>query len=147
MTLFALCVFGLSLFGIVFLFMMKRYELSRGTLMGGALRDQADLFALRVKWVIMVIEWYLARTPIFLSVLARYGVRMAALGFANLARTSEQQAHRLADMVSHKRNFERRETRSEFLKQMSEHPMRNQNGSHGAGKNGNGKDDGPVATS
>jgi hypothetical protein len=134
MIAFAGSVFGLSLFGIVLLFMMKKYELARGTLMGGGMRDRADLFALRVKWVIMVIEWYLARTPIFLSVLARYGVRMAALGFANLARTSEQQAHRLADMVSHKRNFERRETRSEFLKQMSEH--KSSNGSSGTDTNG-----------
>ncbi|OGG58397.1 hypothetical protein A2765_05615 [Candidatus Kaiserbacteria bacterium RIFCSPHIGHO2_01_FULL_56_24] len=134
MTLFAGIMFGLSLFGIVILFAIKRYELARGALVGGSWRGRADDFALRVKWAIMVIEWYLARTPIFVSVLVRYGVRMAALGFANLARTSEAQAHRLAEMVSHKRNFERRETRSEFLKQVSEH------------KNGNGKDDGPVAT-
>lgn len=129
MTLFAVSIFGLSLFGIVLLFGMKRMEIARGALIGGAWRESADLFALRVKWVIMVIEWYLARTPIFVSVLVRYGVRMAALGFANLARTSEAQAHRLADMVSHKRNFERRETRSEFLKQMSEH--KSTNGSSG----------------
>jgi hypothetical protein len=43
------------------------------------------------------------------------------LGFAAFARSSERQAHRLADLVSHKHGFVPRETRSEFLRKMSEH--------------------------
>lgn len=134
MILAAGIVFGASLFGIIVLFSVKRYEVARGSLVGGAWRARADDFALDVKWVIMVIEWYLARTPDMFLALVRLGIRAGALGFARLARTSEEQAHRLADFVSHKRNFERRETKSEFLKQVGEY------------KNGNGKDDGPVAS-
>ena len=52
--------------------------------------------------------------------LSRFLVHEAALGIARAARYSERQAHRLADMVSHKRGFERRETRSEFLRKVSE---------------------------
>jgi len=47
-------------------------------------------------------------------------VREAALGLAASARYLERQAHRLADLVSHKRGFERRETKSEFLKQVTD---------------------------
>ena len=38
------------------------------------------------------------------------------------------QSHRLADSVSHKRNFERLETKSEFLKKVAEHKNGNDNG-------------------
>ena len=47
-------------------------------------------------------------------------LHFAALEFAHLARQASRQAHRLADFVSHKRNFERKETRSEFLRKMTE---------------------------
>lgn len=142
MTIVAISVFAFSVVGILALFLMKKLELSRGSLYGGVWRDEADLFAMRVKWVFLVVEWYLARLPDFLFLLSRYGVRNGALHAARLARYAETQAYRLADFVSHKRNFERRETKSNYLKQVSEHPMRSQNGSHGAGKN----DGGPVAT-
>lgn len=135
MTLAAGIVFGASLFGIISLFIVKRYEVARGTLVGGAWRGRADDFALDVKWGIMVIEWYLARAPVYLSAFVRLAIRISALGFARLARISEEQAHRLADFVSHKRNFERRETKSAFLKHVGEY------------KNGNGRDEPPVATS
>ncbi len=138
MTFAAGIVFGFSLFSILVLFLMKRYEVANGRLIGGSARDSADLFALRVKWVLMVIEWYLARTPDILLVFTRFGVRFLALSFARLARTAEGEAHRLADFVSHKRNFERRETKSNYLKQVGEHPIRSRSSE---------KDDGPVATS
>ncbi|MFZ2555486.1 MAG: hypothetical protein WAZ27_01285 [Minisyncoccia bacterium] len=125
MTLAAGILFGVSLVGILFLFAVKRYEVRSGVLIGGRFRARADEFALDVKWVIMVVEWYLARTPDFLFALSRFGVRSFALSVARLARTSERHAHQLADFVSHKRNFERRETTSEFLKQVSEHRTEN----------------------
>ena len=121
MTFAASILFGVSLFGIIVLFLVKRYEMVRGSLVGGRFRARVDDFALDVKWVIMVIEWYLARTPDMLMALSRLGIRSGALGFARLARVSEEQAHRLADFVSHKRNFERRETKSTFLKQVGEY--------------------------
>jgi len=130
----AAVTFGVSLFGILLLFVMKKIEVSRGSLIGGSARDSADLFALRVKWVFLVIEWYLSRLPDFLFLLSRHAVRAGALYLARAARYAEAQAYHLADFVSHKRNFERRETKSNYLKKVSEH------------KNGNGNGDGPVAT-
>lgn len=131
MTLAALIVLGSSIVGILLLFLVKKIEIARGALIGGSFRDDADLFAMRVKWVFLVIEWYLARLPDFLFLLTRYGIRVGALSAAKLARRAEEQAHQIADFVSHKRNFERRETKSHYLKQVSE-----------KGDNGNG----PVAT-
>src|SRR3989344_3855880 len=142
MILAAGITFGVSIFGILVLFLIKRIEIARGVLLGGSARESADLFALRVKWVFLVIEWYLSRLPDFLFLLTRHGIRAGALFLARTARYAEAQAYHLADFVSHKRNFERRETKSNYLKQVSEHPMRNQNGSHGSGKNGVG----PIAT-
>jgi hypothetical protein len=130
----AAVTFGVSLFGILLLFVMKKVEVSRGALIGGSARDSADLFALRVKWVFLVIEWYLSRLPDFLFLLSRHAVRAGALYLARTARYAESQAYHLADFVSHKRNFERRETKSNYLKQVGE-PTRART-----------DDSGPVAT-
>lgn len=118
------------------MFALKRYESARQRTIGGPWRAHADVFALEVKRAVMIIEWYIARTPILLLILARASVHVGALGFARLMRALEARAHELADLVSHKRNFERKETRSEFLKKVGEY------------KNGNGKekDDGPMAS-
>lgn len=136
MILAAGITFGFSLFGIFAIFIMKKIEVSRGTLFGGSARDSADLFALRVKWVFLVIEWYLSRLPDFLFLLSRHAVRAGALYLARAARYAEAQAYHLADFVSHKRNFERRETKSNYLKKVSEHSMRNRSNDS----------DGPVET-
>lgn len=124
----ALSVLGFSIVGVILLFAIKKYELSRGRLVGGSMRDDADLFALRVKWVFLVVEWYLARLPDFVFLLTRYGIRIGALYTARIARRAEAQAHGIADFVSHKRNFERRETRSHYLKQVGEHKSDNGHG-------------------
>ena len=127
-------LFGVSLFGIVTLFLVKKYELARGVLIGGRVREGADLFALRVKWTFLVVEWYLSRLPDFVLLFVRRFVRAGALFAARFAREAEKKAYHVADFVSHKRNFERRETKSNYLKQVTEH------------KNENGKGNGPVAT-
>lgn len=124
MTFAAGITFVFSLLAIILLFLIKKYEVRRGRLIGGALRTRADDFALDVKWVFMVIEWYLARVPDFVILLTRLGLRKAALRVARVARTSEEHAHRVADLVSHKRNFERRETKSDYLKHVGERPLR-----------------------
>jgi hypothetical protein len=128
MMIAALSVLGFSILGVLLLFAVKKYELSRGVLVGGSMRDDADLFALRVKWIFLVIEWYLARLPDFIFLLTRYGIRISALFTARIARRAEAQAHSIADFVSHKRNFERRETRSNYLKQVGEHKSDNGHG-------------------
>lgn len=128
MTLAALIVLGSSIVGVLSLFLMKKVEIARGVLIGGSLRDDADLFAMRVKWIFLVVEWYLARLPDFLFLLTRYGIRIGALSAARIARRAEEQAHQIADFVSHKRNFERRETKSQYLKQVSDHKEENGHG-------------------
>ncbi|MEK7509435.1 MAG: hypothetical protein AAB605_01855 [Patescibacteria group bacterium] len=128
MAFAASIVFGSSLLGVILLFALKRYESARHTTLGGPWRAGLDVFALRVKRLVMIFEWYLARTPILFLTLVHLAVHTGALGFARLMRALEARAHELADFVSHKRNFERRETRSEFLKKVGEY------------KNGNGKE-------
>lgn len=120
-------VFGVSLVGIILLFVLKRVEIRRGSRFGEPLRMHADAGALAIKSWIEVGERYLERTPWFVAALSRYGVRIGALAFARLARRLAEDAHRLADFVSHKHRFERRETKSQFLKEVSEH----KNGANG----------------
>jgi hypothetical protein len=127
-------VFSVSLVAVVLLFILKRLEFNREHRFAENLRTRADYGALRVKGWLEVSEWYLERIPFFVGALTRYGVHISALGFARIARSSAQRAHQLADFVSHKRNFERRETKSKFLKDVSEY------------KNGKSNDDGGVAT-
>ena len=122
-------VFFVSLVGIILLFTLKQIEVGREQRFVEGLRMRADHGARRVKAWLETGEHYLERTPFFISALARYGIHVGALAFARLARTSAEQAHRLADMASHKRNFEHRETKSQFLKEVSEY--KNGNGSSG----------------
>ena len=123
-TIAAVSVFAFSFVGVLFLFLMKKIEIVRGSLIGGNFRDDADLFAMRVKWVFLVVEWYLSRMPDFVFHYGRHLVRVGALNLARAARQAEAQAYRLADFVSHKRNFERRETKSQYLKKVGEQPIR-----------------------
>ena len=112
-------VFGVSLVAIILLFVLKSIEVKRDRRYAHTVRLYADRGALRVKRWFEVSEWYLEKTPWFLNALARYGIHVGALSFARFARTSAEQAHRLADLVSHKHRFERRETKSKFLKDVS----------------------------
>jgi hypothetical protein len=115
----AIIVFGTTLVLIVFLFALKRYEIVHAHMYGATWRARADEFALRIKRRIATVERYLERTPDFIVAVLRWSLHVLALMIARAARNSERQAHRLADLVSHKHNFERRETRSEFLKKVS----------------------------
>lgn len=148
MSLTAIIVFCASLLGIAFLFTLKKIEVARNSRFAEVMRMRADNGALRIKTLLESLEGHLENIPFFLAAVLRYGIHIGALGFARLARTSEEYAHALAEMVSHKRTFERRETKSQFLKDVSEYPIRNSRdvNSNGAGKNGKSNDDGPVAT-
>lgn len=130
MPIAAFVLFGVSLFGLILLFAVKAREAAHPSSSRAAWRDRADDFALEVKWVLLVVEWYITRLPLFTTLIARRLVHNSALSFARLARVSAEQAHRLADFVSHKRTFERRETKSDFLKQVIEH--KNGNGGEGS---------------
>ncbi len=114
-----------SLAGISALFGLKYWEMRNGTTVFPEWRVKADAQAAKLKELASAAWLDLALLPPLMLRTARVVVHEAALGMAALARISERQAHRLADFVSHKRGFERRETRSEFLRKVGEHRQGN----------------------
>ena len=121
MVVFAIIVFGVTLVAIAALFVLKRWEITRGRVLAPALRIRADHEALVLKNQLFHLRRNLARVAPIAVLYLRYLIHEGALGFASFARLSERQAHHLADAVSHKRTFVPRETKSEFLKKVSEH--------------------------
>ena len=121
MVTFSILSFGISLVLIGGLFVLKRWEVRASHVLVPAARRGADRHALALKDRLLNIRQDLARVPPLVTLYARYLVHEGALGFAAFARMSEIQAHRLADLVSHKHTFVPRETRSEFLRKVSEH--------------------------
>lgn len=117
---FAISVFVLSAVAIIALFSIKYWELRHPRQVTAVWRDRADERARELKDALMHSNRTLSKVPPMAAYISRYFVHEAALGMAAIARFSESQAHRLADFVSHKHRFERRETQSEFLKQVSE---------------------------
>ena len=119
--LFAGIIFILSLISIVALFGVKAWEQKHARVLAPALRERADHRANQVKELAVAARVDLVQLwPAFIR-LCHVLVHEAALAFAALARSAEKQSYRVADLVSHKHRFERRETRSEFLKKVAEH--------------------------
>lgn len=120
MVTFAASLFGISLLGLVGLFSLKLWEISAGYEYAPALRRRADGQALRIKrWVVLaarVIEHF----PAFVLWSLRFSIRYGAVMTARVAKSTERGAHWLADMVSYKHSFERREARSDFLRRVQE---------------------------
>ncbi len=121
MTLLAAAIFSLSLVGIIALFVLKQQELKRGAVFFPDARLQADKRAMRLKELALAARSDLSKVPPLMVRTGRTLVHDAALTSAGIARAAERGAYRIADLVSHKRHFERRETRSEFLKKVAEH--------------------------
>lgn len=126
MTL-AIASFAVSFVGIAGLFALKYREEKAGRVYLPSLRDSADEKAVAFKGWLARRGKDLELLPPFAAMLARRGVHELALSFAAIARMGETQAHRLADLVSHKHRFERRAPRSEFLMRVA------QRGSNDAG--------------
>lgn len=119
MVLFAGIIFLLSLALIAALFALNLREQKTGRYPLSDWRAVADREALQFRELVVAADLDLKKIPPLLAHVAHVALHFAALEFARLAREASKQSHRLADFVSHKRNFERRETRSEFLKKMS----------------------------
>ena len=111
----------ISLVGIVALFTLKYLEVERGNVFVSTVREAADLRTVAFKGF---LEWCQAEFkklgPTSIR-LARILLHDLALALARLSRASERQAHKLADLVSHKHRFVQRESTNEFLKQVSEY--------------------------
>ncbi|HEY4516630.1 MAG TPA: hypothetical protein VJG64_01675 [Candidatus Paceibacterota bacterium] len=132
MIIFATAVFLLALVGIVLLFVLKMREEKIGHTYLPQWRVVADHEALHLKELLSAAQIDLKKVPPLAVHFAHVALHFAAIEFARAARGASRQAHRLADFVSHKHNFQRKETRSEFLKKMSER----KNGLPGQGENG-----------
>lgn len=117
----AAVVFFLSATLIAGLFWLKYWEVRYERVLWGEWRDRADSHAIALKARLQHAAWNLSHLVPFAAYLSRFLVHEAAMAFAAVARFAESQAHRLADMVSHKHRFERRETQSDFLRQVAEH--------------------------
>ena len=125
---FATLIFALSLLGIIILFVLKAWEVRTERFLAPLLRERIDGRALEVKRLIALSQGELRKLPPEMVFLMRTVLHDAALGAASVARFLEGQSHRLADLVSHKRGFERRETRSDFLKHVSGYKNETQEG-------------------
>lgn len=111
---------GISLLVIVLLFMLRAWEQRQGHIFFPYARIAVDTQALKLRAFMFYLGDCIAAIPPMTVVLARFGIHQAALGAARLSRELEAGAHRLADRVSHRHRFERKETRSQFLKEVGE---------------------------
>ena|ERR1700722_12977524 len=134
MVIFAMIVFFLSLVCIVALFTLKQWELSRERVLMPQFRSRADAEALHAKELLIAARKDAQHLPPILLDAAQSVLHGIAVDAGHVAHWLGEQSHKLADSVSHKRNFERGETKSEFLKKVSEH------------KNGNGIGDDTTPT-
>jgi hypothetical protein len=119
MTL-AMIVFFASLVLIVALFTLRFVEERRGAKFGEFPRKLADNAALNLKDALVSGREHIEKLPPELAHHTMRAAHSGALGAASLARSLEAHAHRFADFVSSKGSFQRRETKSEFLKQVTD---------------------------
>ena len=121
MITFAIGSLSFSLAGLIALFCLKYVELRIGVVYAPKFRMRADRLARMTRVFLYFALEHIERLPhdalTLLRVVAHYG----AVLFARGARAAEYGAYRLADRVSHKHHFERGETKSTFLRSVSEH--------------------------
>src|SRR3989344_1904025 len=120
MILFANIVFFVTLILIMSLFAIKLREQRSGNMRARSWRQALDSEALHVKDLLSAAELDIKKIPPLVVYWGHVVIHFAALEFARAARIASSRAHALADFVSHKRNFQRGITRSEFLKKVSE---------------------------
>ncbi len=118
-------VMGVAILGLVLLFFIKNWEEKHARIFIPGLRLAADDRALELKALLVWCESEFRKLGPTSIRVSRALLHDLALSLAALSRASERGAHRLADMLSHKHRFERKETKNEFLKQVGEIPIRN----------------------
>ena len=118
--MFAAIVFFASLVLIIALFTLRSIEERRGERFAARGRTLADNAALNLKDALVEGRAHMEKLPPEVAHHTMKGVVAGAHAVAAGARLIESHAHRVADFVSAKRGFERRETKSEFLKQVTD---------------------------
>lgn len=121
----AMIVLGVSILGISLLFYIKNWETKNARVFVPGVRVRADEGALQLKAFLIMCQLECRKLGPTSIRISRALLHDLALALAALSRASERQAHRLADIVSHKHAFQRRETKNDFLKHVSDIPMRN----------------------
>lgn len=119
-TVFVVC-FASALVALVLLFVVAYAEERRGALFLSRAQGALDLWALGVERRLAHAGRVLDHWPTYVAQVGYYSVHVTAVLVALLARAAEKRAHRVADFVSLKRSFIRRETKSDFLKAVQEH--------------------------
>lgn len=119
MTITALILFVISLLGIAGLFALKHWELAHATVLAPVLRERADIRARSLKTQMFRLAAEAETWPPKAALVARYLIHIAALAIGRWLHAAGETMHRLADRLSHKHNFERRETQSRFLKEVA----------------------------
>jgi len=120
MPTIAIVTFSISLIGLILLFGLKFWEEYDRFRFFPKLRRRADEKALALKAVLLRIADMAKDSPRYFFLILRVIVHAAVVAFANVAGAAERGAHHIADFVSHRHRFERRETNSDFLKKVSE---------------------------
>ncbi len=123
-------IFFVSFTAIVALFALKQWEFSRGRALVPDVRARLDTEAMRLKELIVAGRNDIEKLPPILLYALQRILHSIAVDAGHLAHALGTEAHRLADAVSHKRNFTRRETRSDFLKKVSEGKNPESNGAN-----------------
>jgi len=113
--------FVLSLFAIIALFSVRYIETTTGRVFFSPVRRTLDVYARVLEQFGKRIVYAIEHIPALLLAAMYWLLHMFAVLVALSARSAEKWAHQLADSVSHKRNFEPRQTRSSFLRQVRHH--------------------------
>ncbi len=114
-------VFSATLLGITGLFGLRMWEVKRGGRVLETARTNADELARFLKHALQRFGAQMRRFPSLMLLITRYFIHLGAKAFARFARKMEEAAHQIADRMSHKHRFQRRESQSQFLKDVVEH--------------------------
>jgi hypothetical protein len=116
----AAAVFLLSLVGIIALFVVKHRERSREALYAPRLRARLDDSARFLKARLVALEAEAEKIPPRAVAAGHFLLHDAAILVGHAGRALERKAFGLADMISHRHRFEKKEPRSDFLKRVNE---------------------------
>ncbi|MBP9669053.1 MAG: hypothetical protein KBE09_02070 [Candidatus Pacebacteria bacterium] len=114
-------VFSVTLLGITGLFGLRMWEVKRGARLLETTRAHADDLARYLKYLLQRFGAQMRRFPSLMLLITRYFIHLGAKAFARFARKMEEGAHQIADRMSHKHRFQRRESQNQFLKDVAEH--------------------------
>ncbi|OGG57559.1 hypothetical protein A2853_01680 [Candidatus Kaiserbacteria bacterium RIFCSPHIGHO2_01_FULL_55_17] len=114
-------MFFISLAGLAGFLGLKEWEVRSGRIALPAFRTRLDRWAFLLNDLLVALRADAEKIPPEVVHLSRILLHELALLVGTSLHFLAQQAHRLADFVSHKRNFVRRAPRSEFLKKITEH--------------------------